>query len=471
MAQIYFRRIMGVETEYGISARTGQARPIGVDELGRVMFDPVRQIYGSTNVFRTNSSRLYLDVGSHPEIATGECDDLIQLLHHVRAGDEVVNQLALQAEATLSERSGTPINIIQLKNNVDSAGNSYGCHENYLISRDLVLKETANRLLPFLITRQLLCGAGCISHDSASGQSRYLISQRAHHVWESVSSATTRTRPMINTRDEPHADSQLYRRMHVIVGDSNMSDSSFLLKVGTTILVLEMIEAGFFVPPWDLADAAASIREISHDWTGRSEIALKDGTTISALEVQRQTLTHAQRWLEQRPDEGTSNALLQEVTKLWNKVVTALENRDWMSLSGDVDWAIKLKLLKGVQTRLNLPRDDYSHPKLKQVDFAYHDIRQGRGLFLLLEGKNQVKRWSSDKDIAAAVKAAPSSTRAKVRGDFLSAARALNVDPSSYTVDWTRIKLSKDEHPHVVDLKDPFCVTHEGVEKLIKLLK
>lgn len=210
----FTRRIMGIETEYGITctADGGGAR-LGAEDIARYLFRPVVERHNSSNVFMPNASRLYLDVGSHPEIATAECDSLSQLIAYDRAGDRIVDELARTAEASLADE-GIGGQVYLLKNNVDSAGNSYGCHENYLIGRQVVLKTLGLQLLPFLITRQLICGAGSIH------QGRYRLSQRADHVWEGVSSATTRSRPIINTRDEPHADSTLYRRLHVIVGDS-----------------------------------------------------------------------------------------------------------------------------------------------------------------------------------------------------------------------------------------------------------
>ena len=214
---MYPRRIMGVETEFGVAAYRGGKAVLTPEEVSRYLFRPVVAKHRSSNIFTANGSRLYLDVGSHPEFATAECDSVTQLLNYDKAGEAIFSQLAAEAvESLAADRIDADVYLF--KNNVDSAGNSYGAHENYLISRDLALKSFGKQLLPFLITRQLICGAGMIQ------KGRFVISQRADQVWEGVSSATTRTRPIINTRDEPHGDSHRFRRMHVIVGDSNMSE-------------------------------------------------------------------------------------------------------------------------------------------------------------------------------------------------------------------------------------------------------
>ena len=221
---VFARRIMGIETEYGLTTSAGPGeRALSPDEVARVLFRPIVQEHSSSNIFSTNASRLYLDVGSHPEVATAECDSLSQLLAYECAGDAIVNRLGEQAEQAFAAESH-PRAVYLFKNNVDSAGNSFGCHENYLISRHMVLKDLGLALLPFLITRQLICGAGMVQPAKGDKPAQFLLSQRADQVWEGVSSATTRSRPIINTRDEPHGDSKRFRRMHVIVGDSTMAE-------------------------------------------------------------------------------------------------------------------------------------------------------------------------------------------------------------------------------------------------------
>ncbi|WP_151548565.1 MULTISPECIES: Pup--protein ligase [Corynebacterium] len=461
------RRIMGIETEYGVSFRCApgqRCREITPDEVARHLYRPIRERFSSTNIFTRNAGRLYLDVGDHPEYASAECDSIEQLINYHIAGDRLVNQLAEQAQTSL-ETMGYPGSIYLFKNNVDSRGNSYGAHENYLVSRDTSLKVLSRTLLPFLITRQLICGAGMIHHprlpqadDFSLG---YCLSQRADHVWEGVSSATTRTRPIINTRDEPHADSKRYRRLHVIVGDANMAEPTIALKLGSTLLVLELIEAGMPLPDVELESSVGAIREISRDLSGAAAVPLRNGSTLPALEIQRIYLHAAQQWLQQRPEP---NAELERVVELWEKVITCFDTGDFTPVSRDIDWVIKRSLLQRYQTRLGCGLD---HPRLAQVDLTYHDIAPDRGLALLLQRKGLINRWTSDEAIDAAMFHAPTTTRAHLRGRFLDAAytRAAPV-----AVDWMRMKVSRPE-PQLVELGDPFATTDPDVDALIAYME
>src|SRR5680860_443480 len=235
------RRIFGLETEYGITCAAAGQRKLSADEVARYLFRKVISWGRSSNVFLRNGARLYLDVGSHPEYATPECDDVRELVVHDRAGERLLEGLMTDAERRLAEE-GIEGEVFLFKNNTDSAGNSYGCHENYLVARHGEFAKLSDVLIPFLVTRQVLVGAGKVLQTPRGAV--FCLSQRADHIWEGVSSATTRSRPIINTRDEPHADAEKYRRLHVIVGDSNMSETTTLLKVGAAELVLRMVEAG-----------------------------------------------------------------------------------------------------------------------------------------------------------------------------------------------------------------------------------
>lgn len=453
---------MGIETEYGITAISEpQQRRLTPDEVARELFREVVDKHQATNIFTENASRLYLDVGSHPEIATGECDSLTQLLNYERAGDAIVNEMAKKAEKSLQD-AGLAKSLILFKNNVDSQGNSYGCHENYLISRHMVLREISRTLMPFMITRQLICGAGMISpeKEKANKPARFLLSQRADQVWEGVSSATTRSRPIINTRDEPHGDSSRFRRMHVIVGDSNMAEPTFALKIGSTQLMLEMIEAEFELPNLEVEDPIAHIREIAGDITGQTEIKLVDASPMTALEIQEALLKRAEAWLEVRPDQGTPTAELAKVVDLWKRALEAIRTQDFSKVNTEIDWVIKHELLQKYRDRLNC---DWSHPKLAQVDLTYHDIRPGRGLYDVLMRKGMIARWTSDEDIAKSIDLPPQTTRAKMRGEFLVQARKHQVD---FTVDWTRLKVNKPE-PTVEEFADPFISEDERLAGLI----
>ncbi|MFG6302338.1 Pup--protein ligase, partial [Corynebacterium hesseae] len=363
---------MGIETEYGITASASHGqRVMSPDEIARVLFRPIVSKYSSSNIFSPNASRLYLDVGSHPEVATAECDSLSQLIAYERAGDAMVNRMAVQAEEALAAE-GEKRAVYLFKNNVDSAGNSYGCHENYLIGRHVVLKDLGKALLPFMISRQLICGAGMIKPAKGDEPARFVLSQRADQVWEGVSSATTRSRPIINTRDEPHGDSKRFRRMHVIVGDSNMAEPTMALKVGSTLLMLEMLEAGFEVPELSVLDPIQHIRTIALDSTGRTELPLEGGGNTTALAIQQELCAAAERWLEHREDTGTPTAELARVVDLWKRTLQAIDTQDFSAVDREIDWVIKRGLLNRYRERLG---GDWAHPKLAQIDLTYHDIR------------------------------------------------------------------------------------------------
>src|SRR5680860_97853 len=276
------RRIFGLENEYGVTCTLRGQRRLSPDEVARYLFRRVVSWGRSSNVFLQNGARLYLDVGSHPEYATPECDSLYDLVVHDKAGERILESLVESAEQRLEEESirGT---IYLFKNNTDSAGNSYGCHENYLTRRDDDLAHYAEVLIPFFVSRQIYAGAGKVL-QTARGAT-FSLAQRAEHIWEGVSSATTRSRPIINTRDEPHADAERFRRLHVIVGDSNMSETTTMLKVASCDLVLRMIEEGVVMRDLTMENPIRAIREISHDMTGQRKVQLANGRELSALEI------------------------------------------------------------------------------------------------------------------------------------------------------------------------------------------
>ncbi len=273
------RRIFGIENEYGVTCTFEGQRRLSPDEVARYLFRRVVSWGRSSNVFLRNGARLYLDVGSHPEYATPECDSLLSLVTHDKAGERILEGLLIDAEKRLNDE-GIAGDIYLFKNNTDSAGNSYGCHENFLVARHGEFSRMADVLIPFLVTRQLICGAGKVLQTPRGAV--YCLSQRAEHIWEGVSSATTRSRPIINTRDEPHADAERYRRLHVIVGDSNMNESTTLLKVGSADLVLRMMEQGITFKDLTLENPIRAIREISHDLTGSRQVKLANGRLASA---------------------------------------------------------------------------------------------------------------------------------------------------------------------------------------------
>src|SRR5256885_654116 len=278
------RRIFGLENEYGVTCTLRGQRRLSPDEVARYLFRRVVSWGRSSNVFLENGARLYLDVGSHPEYATPECDSIYDLVVHDKAGERILEHLLQFAEQRLREEGIRGV-IYLFKNNTDSAGNSYGCHENYLTSRRDDFGHYAEVLIPFLVSRQIYAGAGKVLQTARGAM--YCVSQRAEHIWEGVSSATTRSRPIINTRDEPHADAERFRRLHVIVGDSNMSEYTNFLKIGTSSIVLRMLEEDKGV--WrdlTLENPIRAIREISHDITCKRRVRLAHGPEPSALQIQ-----------------------------------------------------------------------------------------------------------------------------------------------------------------------------------------
>ena len=333
------RRIFGLETEYGVACTSGGTRRLTPDEVARYLFRRVVTWGRSSNVFLRNGSRIYLDVGSHPEYATAECDDLVQLINHDRAGERILEDLIVDAEQRLASE-GISGDIYLFKNNTDSHGNSYGCHENYLISRVGDFAKITDVLVPFLVSRQLICGAGKVLHTARGAE--YSVSQRAEHIWEVVSSATTRSRPIINTRDEPHADPERYRRLHVIVGDSNMSETTTLLKVGSAELVLRLIEAGVPMRDFTLENPIRAIRDMSRDRTGRVKVALSNGRRISALELQTE---YYEKVVEFVRREGLGTRVVDRVLDLWERTLRAVAEDKLALVDTEIDWAIKLKLL------------------------------------------------------------------------------------------------------------------------------
>jgi proteasome accessory factor A len=448
------RRILGLETEYGVTCAADGQRRLSADEVARYLFRKVVSWGRSSNVFLRNGARLYLDVGSHPEYATPECDDVRRLVVHDRAGERILEGLMLDAQQRLAE-DGVEGDIYLFKNNTDSAGNSYGCHENYLVSRGGEFSRLADVLIPFLVSRQIIVGAGKVQQTPRG--TVFSVSQRAEHIWEGVSSATTRSRPIINTRDEPHADAERFRRLHVIVGDSNMSETTTMLKVATTDLVLRMIEGGVTMRDLTLENPIRAIREISHDMTGRRKVQLANGRELSALEIQAEYHLKAAEFIDRN---GLHTPTIDRVMDLWERTLKAVESEDLSLVEREIDWVIKYRMLDRYRQQRDLA---WSDPRIAQLDLAYHDIRRDRGLFYLLEKKGAVARVTKDLDVFRAKSVPPQTTRARLRGDFIARAQERRRD---FTVDWVHLKLN-DQAQRTVLCKDPFRSQDDRVQRLI----
>lgn len=450
------RRIFGIETEYGLTCTLDGRRRLSPDEVARHMFRSIVAWGRSSNVFLPNGSRLYLDVGNHPEYATAECDTLTDLIAQDKAGESIMTGLVDEARERLAQEdiSGS---IYLFKNNVDSAGNSYGCHENYLLARTGDLGRLSDALVPFLVSRQIICGAGHLAALPGGG-SEFCLSQRADVMWEGASSATTRARPMINTRDEPHADAERFRRLHIIVGDSNMSETTTLLKVGSTDLVLRLLESGADLSSLTPASAPRAIRAISHDPSGTVTVPLADGRRLTGVQIQRE---YFERVSDLVSRSGAGAAHDEQVLDLWDRTLTAVETGDLSGVATEIDWVIKKRLIDAYATRHGLELDD---PRLAQIDLTYHDVQPGRGLFALYAANGRLARVVDEAQVAQAREVAPSTTRAHLRGRFVHAARERGRD---YTVDWSHLRLN-DGAQRTVLCKDPFVAEDERVDRLIE---
>jgi proteasome accessory factor A len=402
-----------------------------------------------------NGARLYLDVGSHPEYATPECDSLTDVVAHDKAGERILEGLVHSAEQRLEEE-GIRGEIYLFKNNTDSAGNSYGCHENYLVSRHKDFHRTVDVLIPFLVTRQIFLGAGKLT-QTPRGTS-FSISQRAEHIWEGVSSATTRSRPIINTRDEPHADAERFRRLHVIAGDSNMSEYATFVKVGTVVALLQMIERDVVFRDLTLENPIRSIRDVSHDLTCRKKVRLANGRELSALDIQWEYLDRAMRFARSPgfPPQ------IQRAVDMWEHLLTGIE-KDPLTLDREVDWVMKHKILERYREQRHLPMAD---PRLAMLDLSYHDVDRTRGVYNMMAAKGMVDRIVTDTEIANAIRTPPQTTRARLRGEFIRVAKARKRD---FTVDWVHLKLN-DQAQRTVLCKDPFKSHDERVDRLIDSL-
>jgi proteasome accessory factor A len=312
----------------------------------------------------------------------------------------------------------------------------------------------ADILIPFLVTRQIICGAGKVLQTPRGAV--YCVSQRAEHIWEGVSSATTRSRPIINTRDEPHADAERFRRLHVIVGDSNMSETTTLLKVGATDLVLRMIEAGTVMRDLSLENPIRAIRDVSHDMTGQRRVRLANGREACALDIQREYLSKARDFTDRRGADESARRVLD----LWERTLDAVDSGNLDDVAREIDWVTKFQLIERYRAKHDLP---LSSARVAQLDLAYHDVHRGRGLYYLLQRRGAVVRAARDIDIFEAKSVPPQTTRARLRGEFIRRAQERRRD---FTVDWVHLKLN-DQAQRTVLCKDPFRCTDERVEKLI----
>ena len=364
------RRIFGIENEYGVTCTLRGQRRLSPDEVARYLFKRVVSWGRSSNVFLENGARLYLDVGSHPEYATPECDSIEDLVAHDKAGERILGGAGRLSREPPARR-GHPRRHLPVQ-------------EQHRLGRQLLWvprelpHEPQGRLLalrpgahPVLREPADLLRRGQGAADGPRG-AMFCLCQRAEHIWEGVSSATTRSRPIINTRDEPHADAERFRRLHVIVGDSNMSEYATFLKVGATSILLRMLEdPSVVIRDLTLEDPIRAIREISHDITCRREVRLANGRELSALDIQREYLERAMRYEENR---GLP-PLEERALSMWKHCMEQIE-KDPLGLDRECDWVIKYRLVEAYRARHQLP---LGHPKVALLDLQYHDVDRSRG--------------------------------------------------------------------------------------------
>ena len=377
---------------------------------------PPEDDLGLANSILTNGARFYVD-HAHPEYSSPECSNPRDAVVWDKAGERILEIAARRAAETVPLAEpvvGTPDQrprIVISKNNTDGKGAAYGMHENYIVDRALPFGEIVRHITPFFVTRQVMVGAGRIGNEFDLRDVPYQIAQRSDFFEVEVGLETTLKRPIVNTRDEPHADPDRFRRLHVIIGDANMSEVCTYLKLGSAALVLSMIEDAFLPDPPSFAQPVKALHAISHDLTCTRTVPLKDGRHVTPLEVQWHYLEQAQKYTESR--EGPSWS--PDVLAVWERVLTGLEH-DPMTLDGVVDWVTKYRLLERYVMRDGL---DWDAHKLRLVDLQYHDVRQDKGLYNRLAATGRVERLVSESEVTAAISTPPADTRAWFRGRCL----------------------------------------------------
>ena len=453
-------KICGIETEYGISAR-GQSdfNPILTSSLlinayakpafKRVKWDyeeenPLRDARGFerapaegaveddsglVNIILPNGSRYYVD-HAHPEYSSPECSNPLDLVVWDKAGERILEDSVAAATAIVPQQQRISIH----KNNSDGKGNSYGCHENYLVDRATPFPDLVKHLIPFFVTRQIYTGAGKVGAENNADPVDYQISQRADFFEVEVGLETTFKRPIINTRDEPHADPEIYRRLHVIVGDANMSEVSTFLKVGATALVLQMIEDDFLADDLALLEPVKAMRAVSHDPACAIALELVDGRKATAVELQWEYFRLAKKYAQDSEVDPSSDAVLDR----WEHVLEGLEN-DPLKLAAELDWVAKLSLLEAYRERDGL---DWDAPKLRLVDLQYHDIDQKKSLYARLLSSGKIERLVSEDAVRRAADHPPEDTRAYFRGECLR-----RFSPTIVAASWDALIFDTGDEP------------------------
>jgi proteasome accessory factor A len=407
---------------------------------------------GLANVILPNGARYYVD-HAHPEYSTPECLSPRSLVIHDKAGERILERSLAVVAAEIPSSPALAI----YKNNSDGKGNSYGTHENYLMDRATPFGDIVRDLTPFFVSRQIFTGAGKLGLEAQwdeRGKHVFQLTQRADFFETEVGLETTLKRPIINTRDEPHADPERYRRLHVIVGDANLCEVATFLKLGTTSIVLKMIEDGF-LPDFSLVNPVAAIHDVSRDVSLTTQVSLVDGRKMTALQLQWEYLELARKYVDREADTPENR----EVLERWETVLRGLEN-DPRTLSGQLDWVAKLRLLEGYRERDGLA---WSDAKLRAIDLQYHDVRRDRGLYHRLAHAGKVERITTDEEVQRAIMEPPDDTRAFFRGRCIAkypdAIAAASWD--SLILDTGRDALQR------IPMREPLRGTRAHVEELL----
>ena len=473
-------KISGIETEFGIVARGLDVSPMVASSLlvnaysddglslrvwdflnetphldARGAWDPSAEYPHvesmMANAILANGARYYVD-HAHPEVSTPECATPSEVVLYDRAAEMIITRSMARATQRLSAGAG----LVAYKNNSDGKGNSYGCHENYLVDRDLPFGRLQKHITSHFVSRQVFCGAGKVgSENRRDGEAvpAFQLSQRADFFEEEVGLETTIRRPIVNTRDEPHADPTRFRRLHVIAGDANMSQVATWLKVGTTALVLGCIEDNMFPAGLAVADPVSEIRRVSHDIGLRHAILLADGRRITALEMQREILDAVTRWLATVEDDcvgGESRALVSE----WVRVIDGLE-KDPASVADTVDWVAKLRIVRGYAERHGIGEFDN---RLRAIDLQYHDMRADK----CLASRAGLRTLVTEEAAAVAMTSPPESTRAFFRGRCVASWPERIV-----SANWDGMVVDTPDGPVRIPMMDPTKGTRAHVGLLL----
>ena len=480
------RKVCGVETEYGIVLRgAAESNPIaassvlinayvaslarkvawdfedespGIDARGFSVegASPPEVETHLVNTVLTNGARYYVD-HAHPELSTPECSDPLQATLFDKAGERILARSMASAPRLLDPGQ----EVVVYKNNSDGKGNSYGTHENYLLSREVPFGELVKVLLPWFVTRQVFTGAGKVGSEHGAPPVPFQLSSRADFFEEEVGLETTLKRPIVNTRDEPHADAQIYRRLHVIVGDANLCEVATFLKLGTTSVVLSMIEDGFIDKDYSLHAPVAAIRQVSHDPTLRQTIEMADGSSMTAVDLQWEFFRLAEKWADESGFEsiGDDDVGSLILTK-WEQALTALET-DPKAMDGQLDWVTKLALLEGYAERNGVDFDD---PRIALMDLQYHDVRPEKSLYERLVRGGRIERLLDEADVVRAMDHPPETTRAYFRGTCLS-----RWPDAVVAANWDSLILDTGGDPlQRIPMMEPLRGTKAHVDELFK---